>query len=321
MGPDPPSHRAALTATVLGALALSPLVLSDFLIGILTLSFVYAVFALSVDLVWGYAGVLTFGHAAFFGTGAYAMALLRTEGVVVGAVVAVAAAGLLAVSIAAPLFRRGVGDEYFAIITLAVAVVATRIARSWGDLTGGSNGLLVDGLELPLPSGTATVSGDAFYLLALAALVGAYLLVRRIVRSPLGLSVVGIARNERKARSLGYEVARYRTAAFGLSGALAGFAGALYALHSGFVSPPLLGFELSTAVLIWVLVGGRGTLSGPVAGAVSLTVFENLLSGVFVFWWTFVLGLTLVVVVVAAPGGLHGVLGRVSARMRLAGWG
>jgi urea transport system permease protein len=309
----PVSRRVAAVAG-LGLVAAVPLVLSNYFVGVLTLAFVYAIFALSVDLVWGYAGILTFGHAAYFGTGAYAMALVGSDGVVVGSFVAIVAGGVLALSVATPLFYRGIGEEYFAIITLAVAVVASQIARSWRGLTGGSNGLLLQTPEVGLPTGAVQVSGDLFYLVALVALAGAYLLTTRIVASPLGRAVVAIARNETKARSLGYDVARYRSLAFGLSGGLAGLAGALYALHSGFVSPPLLGFELSTVVLVWVLVGGRGTGIGAVVGAVFITLLENLVSGVFVFWWTLVLGLALIVVVVGFPGGLVGVIERLRDR-------
>lgn len=306
-----PRFLAGVAALV--ALAVAPLLLPGYLVGVVVLGFVYAVFALSVDLVWGYAGVLTFGHAVFFGLGAYLTAVALPGSLLLGVAGSVVLSGGLAVAVAAPLFRRGVGAEYFAIITLALAVIATRVARSFDGLTGGSNGLLVPAVDLALPGLRIGLSGAPLYYATLGALVGAYLLARRVVESPLGRAAVGAASNERKAHALGHDVARHRAAVFGLSGGLAGVAGALYALQSGLVTPSTLGFELSTLVLVWVLVGGRGTLIGPAAGAVGLTLFETLLGGVFVFWWTLLLGLTIVAVVVVAPGGMAGLVRRLGA--------
>lgn len=301
-------------AAGIGLLALAPLALPEYYLGILLLGLIYGVLAVSLDLVWGYGGVLTFGHAVFFGVGAYVAALTVATSLIAGVIGAVVGAGLLAVAIAWPLFRREVGAEYFAIITLAVAIVATQIARSWTAVTGGANGLAVGDPTLWV-TGPLGFSTPLTYYVALAGLVGTGALAHRVVRSPVGTTLVGIAANERKARSLGYDPARYRAIAFGIAGAIAGLGGALYALHSGFVAPPVLGFELSTMALVWVLVGGRGTVIGPIAGAVLLTVFENLVSGIFVFVWTLLLGLTLVALVLALPDGLAGASRRLRARV------
>lgn len=309
------SGRTVANVGGLTLLILAPAALSEYYLGILTLALIYAIFALSLDLAWGYAGILTFGHAVFFGTGAYLMAVLLPAYPVVGGLSATVVAGALGVVVAGPLFYRGVGAEYFALITLAFGVVANQVATSWTDVTGGSNGLLVRADSLSRAGVSVELSTITVYTLVAGTLVGTYLLVRRVVNSPFGTAVVGIAHNERKARTLGYDVARYRTVMFGISGALAGGSGALYTIHSGFVSPSLLGFELSTTALIWVLVGGRGTLIGAVVGAVGITLFENIVSGVFVFVWTLILGLTLVAVVVTLPGGLVGATRRLGRRL------
>ncbi len=301
----------------LAVLAVGPLLLSEYLLGIVLLGMIYAVFALSLDLVWGHSGVLTFGHAVFFGVGAYVAGLAVSTSVFLGIAAAVVVPAGLAIGIAGPLFRREIGAEYFAIITLAIAVVANRIARSWDSVTGGANGL---GVAPPRLLGTTLVLSDiTIYYLALAGLVGTVALTARVVDSPVGAALGGIDSNERKARSLGYDPAVYRTVAFGVAGGVAGFGGALYAVHSGFVAPPVVGFELSTMALVWVLVGGRGTLVGPVVGAVGITLFENLVSGVFVHVWTLVLGLTLVVVVLGFPGGLVRAAGTLRGRWTTVG--
>jgi ABC-type branched-subunit amino acid transport system permease subunit len=140
-------------------------------------------------------------------------------------------------------------------------------------------------------------------------LLGAYLLGRRIVASPFGRVLVAINENEKKADSLGYDTGKYKTIVFGISSGIAGFAGTLYALSEGFVSPPTLGFVQSTDVLIWVLVGGRGTLVGGIIGTVLLRFFENTISGALAFSWVLVLGIALILIVLLFPQGIVGVLG------------
>jgi|APHM01.1.fsa_nt_gi ABC-type branched-chain amino acid transport system, permease component len=313
MSPSYVSGRAFAGIGGLGLLGLAPVALSKYYLGVLTLALIYAIFALSLDLAWGYAGILTFGHAVFFGTGAYIMAVLLPEYPVVGGLTATVVAGAIGVVVAGPLLYRGVEAEYFALITLAFGVIAEQVATSWTDVTGGSNGLLVRADSLSRAGVSVELSTMTVYAVVVGAVIGTYAIVRRVVNSSFGAAVIGIAQNEQKARALGYDVARYRTMLFGVSGAIAGGSGALYTVYSGFVSPSLLGFELSTTALIWVLVGGRGTLTGAVVGAVGITLFENILSGVFVFAWTLILGLTLVAVVVALPGGLVGATTRLRA--------
>lgn len=308
------SISTLLLAGVFVAFVALPAVVSGYFIRLLVLGLILAIFAMSVDLVWGYAGILTFGHAAFYGLGAYLMAVITTNLSVpsigiIGLVLAFIIPTIVGGIIAGILFFRGISEEYFTIITLALAIVANQIALIWGSVTGGSNGLTgIPPLGIEIPGVFAyTVPSNLFYFVVLAVLLSVYLISRRVIHSPFGTALSGINQNEAKMSSLGYDPVVYKTLIFAISTGIAGFAGALYAASSGFVSPPVLGFVLSTEVLIWVLIGGRGTLLGPIIGAVALTLAENILSGAFLSSWVLLLGIALVVIVLVFPTGIAGV--------------
>lgn len=318
----PVSGRTLLGGAGIAALLLSPAIFPGFLLQILTLSLVLAVFAISIDLLWGYTGILTFGHAVFLGLGGYLMGkLLGTFGaspeiVYAGFLAGTILPGVLGLFIAGVLFSRGIGEDYFTIITLAFAIIAQQSAVSWSSVTNGANGLVVPGAEIGIPAVvTVDLSGTVLYYMCAFVLVGCYLLCRRIVHSSFGRVLVAIKQNETKASSLGYNTEKYKTIVFGISSGLAGFAGTLYVLSEQFISPPLLGFVQSTDVLIWVLIGGRGTLIGGIIGTVFLRFFENTISGALAFSWVLVLGILLIVIVLVAPGGIMGVLGKLRARI------
>jgi ABC-type branched-subunit amino acid transport system permease subunit len=230
--------------------------------------------------------------------------------------------GGLGLLIAGALFSRGINEDYLTIITLALAIIAQQTAVSWSEVTNGANGLLVPKAEIGIPAVfSAELSGTVLYYLCLVGLIGCYLLTRRIVNSPFGRVLVAINQNELKANSLGYHTGKYKTIVFGISSALAGFAGTLYVLSERFISPPLLGFVQSTDVLIWVLVGGRGTLVGGIIGTVFLRFFENWISSALAFSWVFVLGIILILIVLLAPGGFMEIIetirDRVTSRQRV----
>ncbi|MFB6310516.1 MAG: branched-chain amino acid ABC transporter permease [Salinirussus sp.] len=315
------ARRISLIAG-LGILLGFPAVFPNFIVGILLLALIFGIFAISIDLLWGYTGILTFGHAVFFGLGAYLMAKVLAEVgtspslLLAGVIVTVILTGLLGGLIAGILFNRGISEDYFAIITLALAIIAEQTAVSWSSVTNGANGFIVPTPRVGIP-GVLTIefSGLVLYYAVVLLIVGSYALSRRIVRSPFGTTLVAIRENETRASSLGYDVDAYRTAIFGISSAIAGFAGTLYPISEGFVSPPILGFIQSTNALIWVLVGGRGTLVGPIIGASTLNLFEELISGLFLRSWTLVLGLTLILIVLVFPGGIVGLFERLQERL------
>jgi urea transport system permease protein len=315
------ASRGLKIAGLLGFVG-APAIFAGYLVDLVVLSIILSMFAMSVDMVWGYAGILTFGHAAFYGLGAYLMAILTTEISVSGVgyagfVLGVAVPGGLGLLIAGVLFYRGIDEEYFTILTLALAIIANQVAISWASVTGGFNGIRnIPTLELGVPGlAMYPISGIPFYFAALAGLIVVFFVSLRIVRSPFGRALVAINSNEAKAASLGYDTAKYKTLVFGISAALAGFAGAFYATYSGFVSPPVLGFVLSTEVLIWVLVGGRKTLVGAIIGTTFLTLFENVISGALLFSWTLILGIVLILIVLVLPTGFVGFLQLLGGRL------
>jgi len=299
-----------------------PFTLESYYTELIVRAYIFAIFALSVDLLWGYTGVLTFGHAAFFGLGAYVMAksleLSPFPGVeylaLVGAIVLPGVVGLV---VAAMLFHRGISGAYFTIITLAIAIVVQQTIISWNTVTGGNNGMTgLSSIEIGLP-GVFMVPLEGFlkYYIILGVMLGALLFSRRIVHSAFGTALIAIRENETKARAIGYDIPKYKTASFALASGMAGFAGALYTGHTGFAAPGIVGFVLSTQVLLWVLIGGRGTLIGPIVGAFFLVLFEDLISTVFLFGWTLLLGLVLVTIVLVLPEGIMQFLDQVRERL------
>ncbi|MDP9364680.1 MAG: branched-chain amino acid ABC transporter permease, partial [Chloroflexota bacterium] len=236
---------------------------------VLAVGFAFGVAALAYNLLFGYTGVLSFGHALFFGAGVYLPTIaLREWGWGIGPAVAfaVAAGTLLAAAIGALALRtHGV---YFAMVTLAFAQAgAVLVGKNVGGLTGGEEGISLPFRELPRWM-VGVVNTDNLYWLALATLIGAYLLALRLVTSPLGRVWQGIRENERRVEMLGLRPYAFKLAAFTISGGLAAVAGVVYLLLSGGATPRAVGADLTVALLLMVIIGGVGSLWGPVAGAV-----------------------------------------------------
>lgn len=305
----PHRSQVAVTATAaLAALAVAPSVLPSFYVHILILALVSAILAMSLDILMGYAGLPSLGQAAFFGAGAYTVGLLIVRmhvawplAVGVGLLVSVALGflfGLLAV--------RAV-DVYFMMITLALSQILWGIALRWGSVTGGYNGL--PGIPRPFP---AVESIGHFYYLALAVTLAAGWLMYRLVHSPFGLTLQGIRESEARMQVLGYNVWLHKYLAFVISAGFAGVAGILSAVYNGFTSPVDLSLRTSAEAMLMVIMGGTGTLAGPMLGATIVVLLRNLLS-VYVERWPMVLGAVFVLTVLFAP---RGILGWVSPRRR-----
>ena len=301
------------------ALVALPLVSSDkFLIDRFGRYFLFAIFALSVDLIWGYGGMFTFGHAAFFGGGGYIVGMLTTRSgwflpvpfwVALGA--AVAAAGLLALAMSYFVFsgRGALRGVEFAVVTLAVAVIAERLADAGGAVSGGQNGILMQS-RLGIPDVISLHRGYGFYVVTGTMLVATYVGLKWFLRTRSGLIIRGVRENEDRIDLLGYEVPRVKRRTFVLSGSLAGLAGALFYVHEGIVSPSSVGVSASTLVLLWVVLGGRGTLIGPIIGAIVLPHLTASLSGTLLDTWLVVVGVILVAVILVLPAGIFGFLAR-----------
>jgi branched-chain amino acid transport system permease protein len=293
---------------LLAALLLFPLVSpGSYSISLLTQILVFSIFTMSLDLLLGYVGLPSFGHAAFLGLGAYAAAILSAKmgisnlGLAFLAGAAVASVGALILGVLA-LRTSGV---YFLMLTLAFAQIVSAAAQGWGPITGGTNGLPgVKAPELFVP-GWRIADGVPFYLLTVGVASVCFVVLFRIVHSPFGQALVGIRQNEMRMRSLGYNVALYRLAAFWIAGMLASVGGVMYAFFNHFISPTDVGFTLSGSAVLMVLVGGAGTLIGPVLGTSIYLLIQNLLSS-YTDRWQLVLGALFVLFVLFVRGGVIG---------------
>jgi branched-chain amino acid transport system permease protein len=273
----------------------------DYYVGVMTRVMIYALAATSLNLVLGYGGMISFGHAAFFGVGAYAVAILAQEGVTSAWAawpIAVAAGAAFALVIGAISLRtRGL---YFIMITLAFAQMLYYFFISL-KAYGGEDGInLAARSRLP---GLDLRDETTFYLLVLALLGGCLYLLGRLAASRFGAVLRGIRENEARMTALGYPTYRYRLVCFTVAGGAAGLAGALIVNQHGFVSPGLLDWTQSGTLLIMLILGGVGWLYGGVAGAAAMLLLEEVLS----YWtgyWKLGLGLVLLFVVLRAPGGV-----------------
>jgi len=267
----------------------------------------FAIFAMSFNLLLGYTGLLSFGHAAFFGGAAYITAWLLQEKhltpelAILAGVGAAAAAGLVFGVIA--IRRQGI---YFAMVTLALAYMLSFFFLQ-ASFTGGENGL--QGIERGKLLGLIPLEGDlALYFFVLAVFVGVFLLVLRIVHSPYGQVLKAIRENEPRAISLGYEVDRYKLLAFVLSAALAGLGGSLKVLVLHLATLQDVRWEQSGEVILMTLLGGLGTFAGPVVGAFTVVGLQNYLSDRAGAWTTVIIGVIFVLCVVAFRKGFVGEL-------------
>ncbi len=280
--------------------------------------FLWGIFAISVDLVWGQGGMLTFGHAAFFGGGGYLVAMLTTHdawfmplplGVAILVAVAGAVVFALVMSSMAFMGRAPLRGVEFAVITLAIAFLLEQLARAGGTVSGGQNGILIRS-RLEIPGVISLHRGYGFYTLAATVLVAVYVVSRFFVDSRPGLILRGIRENEDRVDSLGYKVANIKRGTFALSAAMASLAGSLFYVHDGIVSPTAVGVGSSTLVLLWVVLGGRGTLVGPVVGTLVLSHLTATLSGTYLDTWLLIVGVVMVVAIIVFPAGFLGWVGR-----------
>ncbi len=257
---------------------------------------ILALFALSLDLILGYAGIVSLGHAAFFGLGAYAAALFAKHVMpdpLLGLAVATAAGGLLG-ALTSPMIVRGT-DLTRLMVTMGVALVLLELANKFDTITGGADGLqgvvmgpLLGRFDFDLGARVAS-----FY--SLAVLFIAFLLMRRVVHSPLGLSLQALRDNRLRVAALGMSVNRRLAAVYTLGAALAGASGALLAQTTGFASLDVLDFHRSADVMLALIIGGAGWLWGGLVGAIAFKVLHDLISAVTAQYWTFWIGLFLVV--------------------------
>ena len=302
-------RRVAAAAIAAGVLAVTGPFLSSYPLTICTQALIAAILAMSLDLLLGYTGLASMGHAAYFGVAAYVVGILTTERQVGFA--GCLAAGIVAAAITAALFgllaMRAAGT-YFLMITLALGMVVWGLAFRWVSLTKGDNG--ISGIPRPdLGLGVSLWAPLPFFYLALVAAALSLALLALLVSSPFGLGLEGIRESESRMRALGYNVWLHKYLAFVLSGAFAGFAGVLWAYYNGFVSPADVQLVTSVETLLMVALGGPGTLVGPAVGAGVIVFLKNFAS-VYTKRWLLILGAVYIGAILFAPRGLMGAFGR-----------
>ena len=313
--------RAALLMCIAAALlALPPAAEAldeSFLIGLFTRIFIFALAAASLDLILGFGGMVSFGHSAYFGAGAYVVGIVSfhaaggeapawpfslpgMDGALAVWPLAVGVAAFLALLVGAVSLRTS--GMYFIMITLAFAQMLYYFFVSL-EVYGGDDGLsIAERNSLP---GLDLENEAAFYYVCLFLLAVFLLIGRRLVHSRFGMVLQGCKENEQRMLALGFPVYRYKLAAFVMAGAAAGLAGALMANYMGFVSPGLMHWTVSGEIMVMVILGGMGTLAGPVIGAFVLLLLEEILSA-YMEHWMIILGPVMVLVVLFARRGIWG---------------
>jgi branched-chain amino acid transport system permease protein len=296
-------------AVVLALLIVAPLLLTEYWRRLMTEILIWGLLAMSSDLLIGYTGMVSFGHSAFFGLGMYgaAAALLTSHPANLWLALAyglVAAAGVAAF---VGYFSTRLRDIYFAITTLIFSQIFYVIIFTWTAVTGGENGLNFDqpalgfGRLLSIPF-TPTI----LHWFVLAVVAGSYLLLRRITQSPFGMVLQSIRENEPRTRAIGYPVERYKIVAVMLSGLFAGLAGVLYAIQNQFAAPDFVFFLVSGETVIYNVIGGIGTLVGPILGAGFFILLRESLSRFLSEYYLIPLGVIFIAIVVFLPQGLLG---------------
>ena len=310
--PFPTAYWAGF-AVVLAILVVAPLVLPPFWQRFVTEILIWGLLAMSSDILIGYTGMVSFGHSVFFGLGLYgaAAALLsvRPPNLWLALLYGLVAAAVVAAFVA--YFATRLREIYFSITTLVFSQIFYVIIFTWTEVTGGENGLTFSQPPLGLPGlGSLRFTPQTLHWFVLAVVTVSYLLLRRITQSPFGMVLQSIRENEPRTRAIGYSVERYKIVAVMLSGLFAGLAGVLYAIQNKFAAPDFVFFTVSGEVVIFNVMGGMGTLVGPIAGAAFFLLLREGLSRYFTEYYLIPVGIIFTLMVIFMPQGLLGFLRR-----------
>ncbi|MFZ5596873.1 MAG: urea ABC transporter permease subunit UrtC [Bacillota bacterium] len=338
--------RWVVSFAVIALLLLAPLYLSEFRLNLLGKFLAFAILALGMDLIWGYAGMLSLGHGVYFGLGAYCMAMYLKLEASAGELpdfmswsgltdlpwfwapfqhwwfaltAAIALPVLFAAILGSLTFRSRIRGVYFSILTQALALIFVILFIGQQPYTGGTNGITnfktIFGYNLMNPAVQMTL-----YLITAATLVGMYFFCRRLTGSRFGRILVAIRDSENRIRFAGYNPVVYKIFVYALSAGLAGLSGVLFVTQVGIISPAMMGIVPSIEMAVWVAVGGRGTLIGAVIGAVLVNAAKSSLSESFPDIWQYFLGMLFVCVVLFFPDGIVGIFNKLFRRNENTGY-
>jgi urea transport system permease protein len=299
---------------IFGLLALVPLFFKGYTVFILPQYILFGILAMSLAFIWGNAGILSFGQASFFAIGGYAFGLLlkfypEINHFFLGSLIILFLGFVIAAIAGYFLFSAGVKSTYFVLATLALSILTEQLAVTKSNLTGGWNGLFVDRINITIGDFILVdLGGDfkIFYLILVIALLS-YLALNFLEKNKIGKVLKGIRENEDRMLALGYKTSFYKTLAFGISGAFAALAGALYATHANFISPSVAGVLFSTEVVVWVAIGGRYSLLGAFAGGIIVSFLSNYLSTITPEYWQLFLGIVFIITIIFFKDGLAGI--------------
>ena len=315
--------KAAVLITVLLALALFPLVGEKFYIQLVAKVMIMAIFAMSLDLLVGYTGLVSLGHAAFFGLAGYVLARVAPQYDAANLWTSLAAslAACAAFALLTGLLVLRTSGIYFIMVTLAFAQMLYFVCHDT-PLGGGSDGIYLYAKPEMKLGGVSLLdleNQSVFYWFVLGIMAAVYLFLRRVLDANFGRVLVGIKTNEHRMRALGYSTFRYKLGSYVLSGMLAGLAGYLAAMQYGFVNPEILGWHTSGGVLVMVILGGMGTLHGAALGAFVFILLQEALSnqawfGPLAKHWQLAMGLFIIAVALLLPRGLVGLAGLAGLR-------
>lgn len=329
-------------AAAAAALFSAPMFASDFRLNLLAKFLAFAIVAIGLDLIWGYTGILSLGHGIFFGLGAYAMAMylkLEASGgkppdfmgwsglkelplfwkpfenfgfaVTMGILIP----SVLALVLGYVTFRNRIKGVYFTILTQALVIITTTLLVGQQAFTGGTNGITGYSTILGASLGSEDTKRMLYWITA-AVLILVFILCRYIVGSRFGKVLRAIRDGENRVRFIGYNPAIYQMVIFTISAAIAGIAGMLFVLHVGIISPSMLGIVPSIEMVLWVAIGGRGTLIGAALGAIAMNWAKSEFSTAYPEGWLFFMGGLFVVVVVFMPKGIAGLIGQIKFRKK-----
>jgi branched-chain amino acid transport system permease protein len=300
---------------IMALLIVAPLVLPPYWSRFVTEILIWGLLAMSSDILIGYTGMVSFGHSAFFGLGMYgaaaALLMVAPPNLLLALLLGLTASA--AVSAFVAYFSTRLRDIYFAITTLIFSQIFYVIIFTWTEVTGGENGLSFRRPALGIPGlWTTPFTNETLHWFVLAVVAGSYLVLRRIMRSPFGMVLQSIRENEPRTRAIGYSVERYKIVAVMLSGLFAGLSGVLYAVQNRFAAPDFVFFIISGDAVIFNVMGGIGTLVGPIVGAATFLLLREGLGRLFgdQFPYLIPLGFIFIAIIIFLPQGLLGFMRR-----------